>query len=128
MTVRFLSNGSSRPQTDYVSCTIKTAEQRGNALLLGFTDGTVIRIQDNGQECCENLYMRTDDNLSDLVGHRFVGISVNSITETTDIYGNEHEIVFLDVKTDGGMITFSFHNEHNGHYGGFGLDLDEVSP
>lgn len=129
--LHYLGGGSPKSPSDYYGRTITKAEQVGEELRLGFEDGVTIRIFDNGQSCCEYRFMRTDDDLATLVGKKLVAIETNaakSEAETKDDGDGASEAVFLDVKTDGGMISFSFHNEHNGYYGGFGLSLDEVAP
>lgn len=90
-----------------------------NVLYLGFDDGSAIRIYDDGQSCCEQRYMTTDDNVADLIGGIFLGCEVKSGPNVPDEGGGEHEIQFLAVKTNTDVITFANHNEHNGYYGGF---------
>ena len=34
-----------------------------------------------------------------------------------------HEVQFLEVKTSKGSFTMSSHNEHNGYYGGFSIEV-----
>jgi hypothetical protein len=126
-----LGGGSAKDPAAYYGRRITKAEKTGDELRLTFEDGVTIRIFDDGQSCCESRYMRTDDDLSTLVGHRLVAIETNAAKSDEfsdpDPYAT-HDAVFLDVKTDGGLISFSFHNEHNGYYGGFGLSVDEVTP
>ena len=38
---------------------------------------------------------------------------------TPDDIGEKHEVQFLEIKTDRGVLTMANHNEHNGWYGGF---------
>ena len=35
----------------------------------------------------------------------------------------EHEVQFLEVTTSKGEFTMASHNEHNGYYGGFAIEL-----
>ena len=127
--LHYLGGGSAKDPATYYGRIITKAEQVKDKLRLVFDDGVAISISDRGQSCCEYRYMRTDDDLASLVGHKLVAIETNdaktdSFEPPPDKY-DTHEAVFLDIKTDGGMITFSFHNEHNGYYGGFGLDCRE---
>jgi hypothetical protein len=126
--LHYLGGGSPKNPSDYYGRKITDAKQQGDELRLTFEDGVTIRIFDNGQSCCESRYMRTDDDLSTLVGKTLVAIDANeakAVSNTGD-YGDMEEATFLDVKTQDGLVSFSFHVDHNGYYGGFGLSLDEV--
>lgn len=91
-------------------------------LRIGLEDGTVLVLWDNGQSCCENRYMRTDDDLDSFVGDIFLGIEILSGPEEEDDYGGGvHEVQFLHIRTSGGTVVCSSHNEHNGYYGGFSI-------
>ncbi len=132
--LHMLGGGSPQDPAKYYGKMITAATEDRDELLLAFDDGTGIRVFDNGQSCCESRYMRTDDNLDVLVGKVLVGIEVNQARTAEDIpdqdqYSDVHDVVFLDVKTreDGVAVTFSFHVEHNGYYGGFGLCVAEVA-
>ena len=92
-------------------------------LCMGFEDGSSVTLR-NAQFCCEQRFMRTDDDLADCIGAILLGIEVrNAPTESTkDANGNEvdaHEVQFLTIITDNGTFTVSNHNIHNGYYGGF---------
>jgi len=89
-----------------------------DALHFEFSDGSKMKLSDEGQSCCENRYMRTDDNLADYVGAKLLGAEIKEAPNEADEYG-EHEVQFLEVKTDRGVFTMASHNEHNGYYGGF---------
>lgn len=105
---------------------ITHAELEGDGLVLKFEGGTGIRISDKGQSCCEHRYMDTDDNLSDLVGDELRDILVSDGPDQKDEYGAAHEVQFLRVFTNNNVAVVQTHNEHNGYYGGFALDVDEV--
>lgn len=106
----------------FTSCLNKTIAAlslgEDDALHFVMDDGTKMRLYDNGQSCCENRYMRTDDKLADFVGAKLLGAEVKEAPSVPDQYG-EHEVSFLDVKTDKGVFQMASHNEHNGYYGGF---------
>lgn len=125
-----LSGGSPHRVPEYVGKRILGAEQQGNTLRL-MLEGVTIAISDQGQSCCEYRYMRTDDDLSALVGRVLTGIEEAPEAPTRDVseYGDVKEAMFLNILTDQGLgAQFSFHNEHNGYYGGFSLSIAEVEP
>lgn len=103
-----------------VGKTIVSARLKDDSLWLDFADGTGIHFLDEGQSCCENRYMRTDDDLASYVGATFIEAELASAPAVTDEYG-EHDVQFLNVKTSKGVLTMSSHNEHNGYYGGFAI-------
>lgn len=89
-----------------------------NELVFNFTDGTGLKMFDDGQSCCEYRYMRTDDDLSDYQGSTLLDFELKDAPNMEDEYG-DHEVQFLDVKTSNGVFQMANHNEHNGYYGGF---------
>lgn len=89
-----------------------------------FTDGSKMRLWDDGQNCCEHRYMMTDDDLSSFSGTKLVGIEVLDAPDMEDEYGNCHEVQFLEVMTNRGCFTMTTHNEHNGYYGGFCVRIE----
>lgn len=103
--------------------TVQSAEFKNDKLKLSFTDGTGIYLFDDGQSCCENRYMTTDDDVANLSGQVFHGIEIREAPDVNDGSGDEepHEVQFLAVKTDKGEVVFETHNEHNGYYGGFSI-------
>ncbi|MBS3993634.1 MAG: hypothetical protein KGZ87_07950 [Bacteroidetes bacterium] len=98
--------------------TIEKVWLKENELLFKFTDGTNLKLYDDGQSCCETRYMRTDDDLSEYSGAKLLDFELKNAPNQEDEYG-DHEIQFLDVKTDKGIFQMANHNEHNGYYGGF---------
>lgn len=90
-----------------------------DALHLDFADGYKIKIFDDGQSCCEDRYMQTDDDLPYFVGANFTDIAIKDGPTTTGEYDEKHEIQFLEITTNKGVFTMASHNEHNGYYGGF---------
>lgn len=89
-----------------------------DALHFVFTDGSKLKISDDGQSCCEHRYMRTDDDLSEFIGAKLLDAEIKEAPNVVNEY-EEHEVQFLEVKTDRGVFTMASHNEHNGYYGGF---------
>jgi hypothetical protein len=104
---------------------IKSAEIEENELRIVFSDGKEIVIYDNGQSCCEDRYMSTDDNLSEFKGHALKKIELKNGDGTESDWG-EHEILFLEITTDKGFFQIVNHNEHNGYYGGFSIEIKEL--
>ena len=124
-----LSGGSENSPEKYYGRTITAAAMKDNTLSMTFEDGVTIDIFDNGQSCCETRYMRTDDDVFDIVGHKLVGL----LSKDVDVkpapeveYADANEVIFFEVKTDKNSIVFSNHNEHNGYYGGFDMTIREA--
>lgn len=90
------------------------------ALHFTFTDGSQMKLFDDGQSCCESRYMRTDDELKDYIGAQLTGAEIKE-APSIPCDGDEHEVQFLEVQTSKGVFTMSSHNEHNGYYGGFSI-------
>ena len=97
--------------------------ESGDILNLYFEKDTGVRFRDEGQSCCEHRYMDTDDNLEDFVGAKLLDAEIREAPEQQDECGETHEVEFLDIKTDKGVFTISNHNEHNGYYGGFAIEV-----
>ena len=95
-----------------------------NVIRVQFEGGTEFHITDEGQSCCETRYMRTDDNLSDVEGARLLSVELRDAPPQEDPDSGEvHEVSFLSLNTDRGSVVFSTHNEHNGYYGGFCIEV-----
>lgn len=120
--LHYLKGGSEKDPTTFVGRIICGASLADDRLTLTLDGGEKIAIWDNAQSCCETRYMRTDDDLSVLLGHRITTITTKDAPDV-DGGGEVHECVFVEVATDGGFVTLSNHNEHNGYYGGFGLTI-----
>lgn len=96
-------------------------------LVFAFGDNTGLELWDNGQSCCEDRYMRTDDNLVDYIGSQLLDIELRDAPEQEDGNDEIHEVQFLAVKTSKGEFVISNHNEHNGYYGGFEITARRLS-
>jgi hypothetical protein len=96
------------------------------ALRFEFADGSKMQLVDTGQSCCEARYMRTDDKLEEYLGAILIGAEVASGPNVGDEYGESHETEFLKVQTSKGEFTMVSHVEHNGYYGGFAIEAQEV--
>lgn len=105
---------------------IMSIELTDDALTFTMEDGYRMRLRDEGQSCCENRYMRTDDNLLDFAGSTLLGAEVADAPSASGEYWDEHEVQFLRVSTSSGVLVCSSHNEHNGCYGGFRIRASEA--
>ena len=101
--------------------TIAQIEIIDDHLFVSFKDSTKLVLWDGGQSCCESRYMLTDDDVSYHIGAKLLAIELRDAPSIEGGYG-DHEVKFLVLKTNRGEIVFSNHNEHNGYYGGFGID------
>lgn len=104
---------------------ISSLEIKDNELLVGFSDGDKIKIFDNGQSCCENRYMSTDDDLNYYIGSKLLDGELADGGEKGDEY-DVHEQQFLKITTSKGVFTIVNHNEHNGYYGGFSVVVETI--
>lgn len=99
-------------------------DDNDNVVLLVLEGGYSLTLSDDGQSCCETRYITCDDNLSDLIGSKFSHIKeLKHTTVDDDEYENEHEIVFVEIRAEDTFCTICTHNEHNGYYGGFNLNV-----
>ena len=83
----------------------------------------------NGQDCCERWgYFMSEDNTEDYIGANLIDIELTDTAlneakmkeEKVDSFINgswyEGGIMFVDLKTDKGVLQFVAYNEHNGYY------------
>jgi hypothetical protein len=90
---------------------------------VSFADGTKLSFTDNGQSCCEKRYMSMDgDDPSEYIGATFNGATLRDTEYLDDTY-DVHEVAWLAIHTTKGDLTVSNHNEHNGYYGGFSIEV-----
>lgn len=93
-----------------------------DSLNIALMDKTAIKIRDEGQSCCETRYMTTDDDLTCFTEAILQDLEVKDC-DPVDRDGETEEIQFLEITTSKGCFTMSSHNEHNGYYGGFWLQI-----
>lgn len=122
--LHYLGDGSKESSEKYVGRKITDAKFENDTFTLTFEDGISIDITDQGQSCCEHRYMTCDDDLKPLVGQTLKHIIVKDSEDKSGEY-DVHEICFLEVQGDKSSVTFATHNEHNGYYGGFSLNIEE---
>lgn len=106
--------------------TISTLEITEEELLFTFTDGTKMKLFDDGQSCCEHRYMHTDDDLNYFIGSALQSAEVRPGGKEQLEYGDVKESEFLIVSTSAGQFTVVNYNEHNGYYGGFLIRATDV--
>ena len=121
--IHMLSGGSRHETDEFYGQKIIKAEIVDEQLRLDLEDGVQIQIWDNGQSCCEFRYMTCDDEVQSLQGHTLSRIEAKDGPDEEGEYEEVHESVFVEVGTDDGFITITNHNEHNGYYGGFELNI-----
>lgn len=107
-----------------VTETIETVHLTDDQLALVFSGGSYVRIMDSAQNCCERRYITTDDDINSLIGGRLMCIKYREAASIIDENADVHEAAFVDVCTSNGTITLCTHNEHNGYYGGFGIEVE----
>lgn len=88
-----------------------------------FTDYTQLYFYVN-TSCCEARYIETDDDIEDIIGGDLLYIETKETGEYKVIKNKDHsedyhEIMFLEIATTRGFITYAAHNIHNGAYSGF---------
>lgn len=84
-------------------------------------DKKTLVISDDGQSCCEHRYMTTDDNLTEFFGAIFKGIEEKPTYSISDDEFEDHDLMFIEIKTSKGDFILKSHNDHNGYYGGFDI-------
>lgn len=88
----------------------------------------ILLLIDDGQQCCERSgYFMSEDNLSDFIEAQFLGLELtdtalseakmkkNKLEPSNEYF--EGGIMFVDIKTNKGVLQFVAYNEHNGYYG-----------
>lgn len=116
-----------RRATNQKIASVRLIKDGDGALEFTFEDGFKMLLLDRGRSCCESRYMTCDDDLSAFAGATFLHADVEPGSETAEEHGEPHETAFLRVTTDRGIITAETHNEHNGYYGGFSMEAEEVT-
>jgi len=99
---------------------IKQISHYDDNITIECDNGDIIELTDP-KSCCESRYFVVEDDTSYYAGAKLVGISIGNHTDVEGDYN--HEISFLDIRTDKGVLSVCAHNEHNGYYGGFGINV-----
>lgn len=68
---------------------------------------------ENGQQCCENFGVYTENELNDFIGAQYYSVNVeNDILNDNDGMNT----IKICINTSKGKINIQFYNEHNGYY------------
>lgn len=106
-----------------------TFDEDDNSLFLDFSDGIRITIFDDMQLCCENCFMKIEDDIKFLNGKILKSIHIKSARpdDIVDKYGDIpiDDMSFIEIQTDKGSITISNYHQHIGCNGGFNIFLRE---
>lgn len=83
-------------------------------------------MRDDGQSCCESRWMHSEDE-KDFDYHigaifRFIQVVAGDGEESSEC----HDTEYCNILTSKGVLQFVCHNEHNGYYGGFSVQLEEL--
>ncbi len=117
------------PKRTLTQVAFEMNDEDATALVFTFDNGWSLVLSDDGQNCCEHRFMSSDDDLESLVGSQLVSISLREVTETLDgKWESCHEQAFVVIQTTKASMTLVTHNEHNGYYGGFGLQMKIRTP
>lgn len=121
---------------------IKSLDISGDTFTIMFDDDTGLSMTDQGQQCCENRYMHSDDDLKYYIGAKLLNGRIEDIDtsyeqsrkyldhfiETGNEYYNDNvlECQFLIIDTNKGSFTIANYNENSGYYSGFDLNFEEI--
>jgi hypothetical protein len=114
----------------FIGKTIKKIDVCEDFINFEFTDTYFcLKIADKGQECCESRYITCDDDTSHFIGATYQGYE---LLEAPPGEGDDpdddrcHECQFLVINTSTGSFRCVTHNEHNGYYGGFNIEIESI--
>ena len=118
-----LERGSLDAFMKVVGKKIMDVRLQNDVLFMSFGSQGSLYITDEGQSCCENRYITTDDKLEDYVGGNLLNIEIKPVPIPTlaDDSDECHDIEFVEISTTKGSFVLVTHNEHNGYYGGFSI-------
>lgn len=122
-----LVGGTDHGSNEYLGRTVTAAALEDNVFRLSFSDGKTIELTDEGQSCCENRYITTDDTPADLVGKTLRAVEVKDAPAGPDDEYGEHDRAFVEVSAGDTTVVLVTHVEHNGYYGGFALNIREAA-
>jgi hypothetical protein len=98
-----------------------------NMIQVVFEDGSRLRIFDSGQDCCEHRYITSDDvGKYSPRGHRMRDVVVRSLSSTENDCCGYNDIQFIEITTSGVGFDFEIHNDHNGYYAGFSIEIEYI--
>lgn len=85
----------------------------------------ILLLIEGHQQCCESFgYFMSKDNLGDFIGAELLEITLTDTALNTKKideefkYGLDYvDLMFVNLKTNKGILQFTAYNEHNGYYG-----------
>jgi len=80
--IHYLTGGSRNDPAKYYGQAVIDCKLDDNKLYLRLDSGVKIAIWDDGQSCCENRYMTTDDDIRSLIGGKLMRIESKEGPET----------------------------------------------
>lgn len=107
----------------FVGKKIKKIEVKENQVLIEFTNGALIAFESDEPDCCAHHYMSTDDIVDEHVDSKLIDAIIKPHKEVKDDGGDTHEMMFFEIVTTKGSIYCVSHNQHNGYYGGVGVNF-----
>ena len=98
-----------------------------NIIRVVFDDSSELRLFDGDQQCCEYRYATSDDvGKYSPTGAKLKHIVIGHCTWAENEYGGTNEIQFVRIETSGVSFDFEIHNEHNGYYSGFDIQIEYI--
>ena len=67
---------------------IRSCSLQDDFLIITFDDGSVLKLWDDGQSCCESRYMVIDDDLNSFAGAKLVTVEVRDAPDEKDEYNH----------------------------------------
>ena len=95
------------------------------------TDKQVIKLGiSDDQSCCERAgYFMSEDNLKEFEGSSLLNIFLVDTNLNVERYNRENlyspYLMFVNIKTDKGLLQFVAYNDHNGYYGHSAIVISE---
>jgi hypothetical protein len=95
------------------------------------TDKQIIKLGiSDDQSCCEQTgYFMSEDNLKEFEGSNLLNIFLVDTNLNVERYNRENlyspYLMFVNIKTDKGLLQFVAYNDHNGYYGHSAIVISE---
>lgn len=105
-----------------VGQTILKVELEADTIYIRTPAGT-LSIMDDGQLCCEQRFITTDDDLA-LKGGIVRELVLEPVVGVDSDESGVHAVAFLRLVTSLGVAVFCTHNIHNGCYEGFNVQAE----
>lgn len=95
------------------------------------TDKQIIKLGiSDDQSCCERTgYFMSEDNLKEFEGSNLLDVFLVDTNLNVERYNREKlyspYLMFVNIKTDKGLLQFVAYNDHNGYYGHSAIVISE---